>query len=335
MPDQFTHGYALLIGVGACAYPAWSLPATVNDATALREALTDPNLCAYPDDEEHVRLLHDEGATRDAILNHLAWLRRRAHNNPDATVVVFFAGHGWLAQKTGDYYLIPHEVKPFDIAGSALPAETFTEALRGIEAQRLLVILDCCHAAGMATARDEPAVELPPQYRHIAPPESVVHALKQGEGRAVFTSSRGNQRSWGRPDGSHGIYTYHLLEALRGAGNEPGDTEVRLSNVMNHLQDTVPASAKQLHNTEQTPYFDMATEDFPVALLRGGRGLSVDWEAMEEDEKREGDFYSATNTGSGAIAQGEGATAAGEGGIAVGGDVSGGIFITGDQNQVD
>jgi hypothetical protein len=40
--------------------------------------------------------------------------------------------------------------------------------------------------------------------------------------------------------------------------------------------------------------------------------------------------YTATVTGSGAIAQGEGAVAAGEGGVAVGGDVHGGIR-TGDK----
>ena len=41
--------------------------------------------------------------------------------------------------------------------------------------------------------------------------------------------------------------------------------------------------------------------------------------------------YTATVTGSGAIAQGPGATAAGAGGVAVGGDVHGGIHTRGDQ----
>ena len=30
---------------------------------------------------------------------------------------------------------------------------------------------------------------------------------------------------------------------------------------------------KALRGREQTPFFDAATEDFPVALLRGGKGL--------------------------------------------------------------
>jgi hypothetical protein len=41
----FQHGYALLVGVGRSAYPAWSLPTTVSDAAGLAAALIDPT-CA-------------------------------------------------------------------------------------------------------------------------------------------------------------------------------------------------------------------------------------------------------------------------------------------------
>ena len=64
MPDQFTHGYALLIGVGASAYPRWSLPVTVQDMQALAACLLDPALCAYPDDAAHLRRRHAAGHPR-------------------------------------------------------------------------------------------------------------------------------------------------------------------------------------------------------------------------------------------------------------------------------
>jgi hypothetical protein len=34
---RLQHGYALLVGVGRSAYPAWSLPTTASDATALTD----------------------------------------------------------------------------------------------------------------------------------------------------------------------------------------------------------------------------------------------------------------------------------------------------------
>ena len=171
MSDQFTHGYALLIGVGESAYPQWSLETTVRDAKAIRSILTDADLCGYPEDHDHIRLLTDAGATSTAIQEGLAWLRAQASVDPEATVVIYYSGHGWLDRATGRYYLIPHDIEPYDIAGSALGAEAFTEAIRQIPAQRLLVFVDSCHAEGMATAKDAPAVKLPPGYAEAAMPK--------------------------------------------------------------------------------------------------------------------------------------------------------------------
>jgi hypothetical protein len=320
MTETFSQGYALLIGVGQSAYAPWSLPVTVKDAQAIRAVLTDPGLCAYPDD--HIRLLQDDQATRDAILASLDWLARRVASDPHATAVVHFSGHGWLEEPTGRYFLIPHHVDPLDIPGSALLAEVFIEALRKVKAERLLTIIDACHAEGMATARGEPAAtKIPRHLVPASPPKAVVDELKQGAGRAVCTSSRGHQKSWDRPDRKMGIYTYHLIEALQGANNRPGETTVKLSNLMNHLGRAVPGSARKLCHAEQTPVFDfLAAEDFPVALLRGGRGLpDGGWPAVEAESR----------AAIGRIVQ-----AIGERSVAIGGNVSGSVIIAGDRNRV-
>ncbi|NER99707.1 MAG: hypothetical protein F6J86_38855, partial [Symploca sp. SIO1B1] len=302
MPKTLSHNYALLIGVGESAnYPQWSLPVTVKDTIALKSLLTDPNLCGYSDDKQHLRLLNDVIATKESILSNLNWLQQQAAADSEATVLVYYSGHGWLDDATGKYYLIPHDVEPFDIPNSALPADTFTAALQQIPAQRLLVIIDSCHAAGMATAKNDvrakhlsdnlstkpnmhhpnasPSnagkkhLKLPNNLIPTALPKDLIDKLKQGTGRAVFTSSTGEQQSWIRPDDTMSIYTFHFLEALQGAGNQPGDQVVTVSHLMNYVGKTVPASAKELCQAEQTPFFDFATEDFPVALLHGGKGI--------------------------------------------------------------
>ncbi len=277
MSNTFPHGYALLIGVGESVYPKWSLPVTVKDIQALQSIFTDPNLCAYVNDTRHIRLLHDAGATGNAILDGLSWLKEQAAADSEATVVVYYSGHGWLQESTRKYYLIPHDVEPFDIDNSALSASIFAEALHQIKAKRLLVIIDSCHAQGMATAKNEqPLIKLPCSFVQTAFPKNLIDDLKQGEGRAVFTSSLGKQKSWIRSDGAMSVYTYHLIEALQGAGSQPGDKVVRVSHLMNYVGKAVPESAQRLHQAEQTPFFDFATEDFAVALLRGGKGLPKD-----------------------------------------------------------
>ena len=154
MTQTFVHGYALLIGVGQCAELKFSLPVTVKDIQALRQNLIDPALCAYPDNEQHMRLLHDQSATQQAILEGLTWLKTQATADPEATAIVYYSGHGWLDQTQNRYYLVQHDIKPFNLPGSALAATEFTEALQQIPAERLLVIIDSCHAEGMATSKE-------------------------------------------------------------------------------------------------------------------------------------------------------------------------------------
>src|SRR5262249_1743006 len=159
-----------------------------------------------------------------------------------------------------------------NIAGSAVWAEAFTQAIADIPAKRLLIVLDCCHAERMtAASRDIVCLKASPGFEMTAAPEGLGAALKQGEGRAVYSSSLGNQASWERNDQTRGIFTHHFVEALQGAGNRPGDREVRLSNLMNHLGTAVPKTAKQQWGADQRPCFDIVGEDFPVALIGGGK----------------------------------------------------------------
>ena len=207
MSDLFTHGYALLIGVGNTADPRYSLPVTVKDAQALKAVLTDANFCAYPNSPDRVRLLQNQGATHSAILDGLDWLKKCAEADPDATIVIYYSGHGTFDLASNAYYLLQHDFDRQAIPQTALSAETLSEKLRKIKAKRLWVIIDSCHAEGMATAKNN----LPAEFLRIALPKRVIDALKHGEGRAVFTSSRGNQGSWVRPDGILSLYTYHLI----------------------------------------------------------------------------------------------------------------------------
>jgi hypothetical protein len=137
MTETFAHGYALLIGVGESAYPKLSLPVTVQDTQAIEQVLINQELCGYSPD--HMRILNNQEATLNNILDGLNWLQQQAESNPEATIFIYYSGHGLLQKYSNQYYLLQHDIDPWDLPGSALSAVEFTEHLRKIKAKRLLV----------------------------------------------------------------------------------------------------------------------------------------------------------------------------------------------------
>ncbi|UCF94732.1 MAG: caspase family protein, partial [Desulfobacterales bacterium] len=290
MGKQFTNGYTLLIGVNDNAVPKWSLPDIIKDIKAFRSVLIHPERCVYP--EKNVRSLTGNNATRENILDGLAWLQDRIEDkrNSNATVIVYYTGHGWrdTAEGSPDYYLIPYNVREDQIRLRALRASDFAAAIKGLNSQRLLVILDCCHAGGMGV---KGASFLPEGYISAALPSQLVlpaektvtmsdgakglEDLASGAGRAVISSSQGHQLSYIRKDRKMSIFTYHLIEALTGHAQPQKQkdlTQVLVTDVMSHVYRNVPKSAEADWNEAQVPDYQLSG-NFPVALLLGGKGL--------------------------------------------------------------
>lgn len=274
MTNQFASGYALLIAVDENQMPGYALPAVAKDAAALQAVLVHPERCAYP--EEHVRVLRGAAASRDGILDGLSWLeeRLRLHEGGETTAIVYYTGHG--ARNTADdsYYILPYDFG-LPAEEKAIAASDLATAVSIIRPQRLLVILDCCHAAGLGIKGDDPLEER--GLRHAAAPadSESISALALGRGRAVLSSSTGEEQSYVRKDRSMSVFTYHLIEALSGHGTAvSGATEVLVSDVMGYVTRTVPQTTMNDYGLPQTPYFQMSGENFPVALLLGGEGLA-------------------------------------------------------------
>lgn len=313
MTTTFPHGYALLVGVGTCKVPSWSLPTTAKDARALEQVLLDKTRCGYL--KENVKVLYDESATRQGILDGLAWLARKANADPNATAILYLSGHGWLHSETNDYYFVPSDIEPYNEAETALPVSELRKFLGEIQASRLLFFVDSCYAEGASKGKGG-GPRRPPNFEEQAMPKTIVDELAAGEGRAIFTSSSGEEESWVRRQRDLSVFTFHLLEGLQGAANKENDEQVRVSHLMSHLGATVSEGAEAAGGAKQTPHFKFETEDFPVAVLFGGNGQPKEGQAEAKEQAREAIArYVANNSGSGAIAQ-DGGVAAGEGGVA-------------------
>jgi hypothetical protein len=267
---SFDRGHALVVGVGA------DLPATVDDAVGLADILRDTARCAYP--PEQVRLLTGEEAAAGSI--HAALEALAESTGPEATVVVYFSGHGYrVTSPTGEfYYLLPYGYDLNRLYQTAISGADFAERLRAIPAQKLVVLLDCCHAGGVGEAK-APGLQL---AKSPLPPEAQ-GLLAEGRGRVIIASSQEDELSFaGRP---YSAFTLALTEALCGVGVAKQDGYVRVTDLALHAREVVPRRT----SGRQHPILHFREADnFVLAYYAGGgtqpKGMPFTYEPEIEPE---------------------------------------------------
>ena len=163
----------------------------------------------------------------------------------------------------------------------------FADDIAALNPKRLLVNVDCCHAAGMDVKEFDQALAA---FRISAIPPTLfmqgeksvstetdgkgLESLQRGAGRAVLSSCQASEKSYLRKDRNMSIFTYHVIEALTGhAQPQAGAAEVLVSDVMSYVWRCVPDSAQKDWQKNQNPQFEISG-NFPVALLLGGKGLT-------------------------------------------------------------
>lgn len=252
MPRFFESGHALLIGVGS------DLPNTVNDAQGLADFLKDQDRCAYR--PEQVELLTSEDADRAGILAGLDNMARRA--NEDSTALIYFSGHGYVVASSAinSYYLMPFGYNTSRLEETAISGQEFIDKLKATKAQKLLLLLDCCHAGGM-TGMKAPGLRL---TKSPMPPEAH-DLLAQGRGHVVIASSKADESSYaGQP---YSVFTSSLIEALCGKGVSLNDGFVRVADLALYARERVTS----LTNGRQHPILNYEQADnFVLAYYAGG-----------------------------------------------------------------
>lgn len=263
-PSAIDNAHALIIGIANYQTIRGLSETVLQDARDVYELLTDPQRGGYR--SEHVQLLLDSDASRSTITQGLDKLAEAS--DAQSTAVIYFSGHGARIQvepAVGEY-LVPFDA---DTTGAqafqrtAISGEQFSEALRAISARKVLVVLDCCHAGGIA----EPKAISGPALRAGVSDEFYAR-LHSGRGRVVLASSRDTEESWLHRDGArNSIFTKHLLAGL-GGGIVAEDGLIRVFDVFNYVQPRVT-----LDQPNQHPVFkaDKLEENFPVALFLGGQ----------------------------------------------------------------
>jgi hypothetical protein len=309
MSELFTQGHACIIGVGG------DLPNTVDDAIGFAKILQDPERCAYP--VAQVSLLTKEEAKRDNIL---AALDRLAQSTtPDATVIVYFSGHGYqVSSSMGTaYYLMAFGYDQNQLYSTAISGTEFATKLQAIPAKKLLVLLDCCHAGGLG---DTQKIGLTAEKAPL-PPEAQA-MLAEGKGRVFIASSKADEKSLaGKP---YSAFTLALIESLAGKGASQQDGYVRVADVALYAREVVP----KWTGNRQHPILNFEQADnFVLAYYAGGemKPKGLPFAGEPEIESEAGEFNRQVINHTEVIASGRGA-------VAIGGHANNANIITGNNN---
>ncbi len=223
-----------------------------DDARALFDFLTSEAAGLGGFKEENIRLLLNEDATYREIRTALFTFLKGA--TEDDLVLIYFAGHGMPdPDRTANLYLLSYDTDVENVSGTAFPMEDVHTAVQRTYARDILVLSDACHSAGVAGQG---------AFRNVALNqinELFLERLQASTGGlAVFTASQVNQLSqegsqWG---GGHGVFTHHLIEALRGAADEDQDRIVTLGEVTEWVRDRVRRETRnaQIPSLSQTAF---------------------------------------------------------------------------------
>ncbi|MCA9050594.1 MAG: SUMF1/EgtB/PvdO family nonheme iron enzyme [Planctomycetaceae bacterium] len=229
--------WALVIGVGDYAdRDIPDLPACVNDGRAMQTMLTDPLRGLIPPD--HVKLLLDADVTREKVVEALVWLKRQAAE--DDLVLVYFSGHGAVDAEGTAYWLMQNSQLK-NLRGTAFEELNITRLLEEISSDRLVVLVDACFAAATAHAGMKAAVvDVSRLFRQF-----------DGTGRVLICSSNGQEPSLvisdsNHPGHGHSVFTWHLLEAVGGAGDANHDGVITLEETWKYLSPAVRKTATEL-----------------------------------------------------------------------------------------
>ncbi len=210
-----------VLAVGVSAYPGkLRLNYAHADAIAMASVLKEKAGGVFAKVE--TRLLTDKQATRQGILDGLAWLK--SVMTARDVGVIFFAGHG-AQDPGGNFHLVPVDVNPDDPAGSCISGESLKKALADMPG-RLVAMLDACHSGASALG---PAAAKGPA--RPTTDDLVRDLVTDDYGVVVMCSSLGHEYSLESTGTRHGFFTLGLVEGLSGKADFNRDRVIYLHEV--------------------------------------------------------------------------------------------------------
>jgi uncharacterized caspase-like protein len=255
-------GWAVVIGISKYKFASGNFPEiryAAKDATEFYNFLRSPEGGGFSSD--HVLFLKNEEANLQNIKYAFFDFLRQALE--EDFVIIYFSGHGTPEMDNQkNLYLMAYDSKPDLIASTAFPMWDIETALtRYIKSEKVILLADACHSAGIATD-----ISMRNIYQKNMVNRYIMEVGKAKKGRAIFTASEAGELSqesqkWG---GGHGVFTYYLINALKGQADVNNNKIVSLGEVIDFVSENVRRATNNSQHPDTAGIFD---REFPLAVI--------------------------------------------------------------------
>ncbi|MGD0337704.1 MAG: caspase family protein [Bacteroidota bacterium] len=210
----------------------------------------------------NIRKLIDKDATKTNIQEAIFDFMKSPLE--EDVVIIFFACHGTPdPYRPNVPYLLAYDSDLAKPAATAVNMQDIQVAIRDyIKAKKVIVFADACHSAGISSnvaLRGTASVELINDF--------IAEIANAGGSVLTFSASEAAELSqesqqWG---GGHGVFTYYLLEGLRGKADVDADGLVRLGELVDYVNLKVRQDTKSLQHPSSSS--SMWDRNLPMSII--------------------------------------------------------------------
>ncbi|RRJ54767.1 caspase family protein [Paenibacillus oralis] len=243
--------YAFIAAVENYQFDIKNVDFAACDAHAFKSWLMDN--AGVP--EENIKLWVNRDVTKSLFENELPYEIRRLGDND--RFIFYYAGHGLFDE--GHNKITTSDTHPSNLRGTSVSLlDVLINPLRQSRCNKSILFIDSCSSflRDINIGRD-----IVSEMRN----DEFIDFIRSSNYRAMFLSCSRGEKSYGNQTLQHGIWTYHLLEALKGNAPEALERGQFITNasLQNYLRQAVPRFIRertQIKGT-QTPWSEVSSNN--------------------------------------------------------------------------
>ncbi len=201
----------------------------------------------------HVTEMLNEKATAAAIRTALENLVDRCR--PQDVVMLYLCGHGETLDRT--WFFLPHDLthpeREEDLERLGISSDETARFLHRVRARKVLLVMDSCKSGAALVS-----------FRGIEDRRALMQ-LARATGVYVIAASSRDQSAAEVRDLGHGLFTYALLQGLKGEAQQGSRSPITVKRLLAYVEEQLPLLSLKHRRRPQYPVVYSRGMDFPLA----------------------------------------------------------------------